>query len=119
MALGVCGVHAGPVIMRHPFRAGALLVAGGVVLAVVAEIFWLVTGGYDFSASGTPTQEQLAEIQRTDHLAAGLGVAAVIVFRRRAIGGRSDGDAPAAPATVQRTPRGIELKHDRTRAQAW
>ena len=62
MTLGVRGVHTRPVIVRHPLRAGVLLVAVGFVLAVVAEIVWLVTGGYEFSASGTPTQEQRVEI---------------------------------------------------------
>lgn len=67
-------------IGRHPFRAGVLLVGLGVVLAVVAEVFWLATGGYEYSASGTPTPEQWAEIQRTNRLAAGMGVAAVVAF---------------------------------------
>jgi hypothetical protein len=80
MARVVWGVHAGPVTVRHPLRAGVRLVALGVVLAVVAEFFWLGTGGYEYSASGTPTQEQWAEIQWTNHLAAAMGVSAVMAF---------------------------------------
>src|SRR4051794_40822344 len=118
MAPVVWGVHAEPVTVRHPLRAGVLLVASGVVLAVVAEVFWVVTGGYEYSAPGTPTQEQWAEIQWTKHLAAAMGVAAVMAFAA---------GLSVVAATVMRQlhrqlsnalQRGTELKHGRTRARS-